>query len=186
MSLSPCCPCCCTAHACRAVAAHDLTVHTLTQCCVCARVASILRLADEAGGAARKGDSRVRGFGGVPTFPVVKRLCVAPFGTGDVPGLSDWIRCACRCDFRNILTVWSVGRRHHKPPLRGGCASGRRGQVAGGAAPGRARKKAIFELTALFQVSMEKWVSARFPTGNTPLAQIRGPCPSLPPCSCGF
>ena len=44
------------------------------QWCACMCAVSILRLAGEAEGAAQKGESRVRAFGGVPTFPVVKRV----------------------------------------------------------------------------------------------------------------
>ena len=43
------------------------------------RAVLILRLAGKAEGAAQKGESRVRAFGGVPTFPVVKRVLRRPW-----------------------------------------------------------------------------------------------------------
>ena len=56
------------------------------------------------------------------------------------PCMHETLRAVSRTLFLGILTDLSVCRRHHKPPLRGGCASGRRGRVAGSAAPDRAKK----------------------------------------------
>ena len=50
-----------------------------------------------------------------------------------------WVLKPYALRFLSILAVLSVDRRHHKPPLRGGGASGRRGQVAGSARPLTAR-----------------------------------------------
>ena len=43
---------------------------------------------------------------------------------------SKGVKCSYRLSHECILAVLSVGTRHHKPPLRGGCASGRRGRGA--------------------------------------------------------
>ena len=86
--------------------------------------------AQRAGAALKKGEKRVRAFGGVYAFPVQNRQLLEV----GVRGMR-W-HYFCR-----VLAILSVHRRHHKPPLRGGRASGRRGQSAGSSAPDRAAKK---------------------------------------------
>ena len=51
---------------------------------------------------------------------------------------------ACRRDFSVILLCLSARTRHRKPPLRGGRASGRRGQGRGGRRPRPRLKKGHF------------------------------------------
>ena len=76
------------------------------------RAVSILQLAGEAEGAAQKGESRVRAFGGVPTFPVVKRVLavLGRFFARERGRLT----CMRRCDFLRISAILSVKTRQRK------------------------------------------------------------------------
>ena len=60
----------------------------------------------------KKGEKRVRAFGGVPVFPLIKLHVRGPLRMA--------IAWCVSCDFCSILAVLSACRRHHKPPLRGG------------------------------------------------------------------
>ena len=76
------------------------------------RAVSSLQLAGEAEGAAQKGKSRVRAFGGVPTFPVVKRVLavLGRFFARERGRLT----CMRRCDFLRISAILSVKTRQRK------------------------------------------------------------------------
>ena len=84
-------------------------------------------------------------------------------------------RCACPCResiFQGKSTSLSVGCRHHKPPLRGGGASGRRGQIAGSAAPDRA-KKTQKNVNTISAAGRRKSAISRKPTEDKPVAFFR-------------
>ena len=76
------------------------------------RAVSILQLAGEAEGAAQKGESPVRAFGGVPTFPVVKRVLavLGRFFARERGRLT----CMRRCDILRISAILSVKTRQRK------------------------------------------------------------------------
>ena len=93
--------------------------------------------------------------------------------------------CVAGAYFPRILTCLRAHTRHHKPPLRGGSASGRRGLGSRGAPPPPARKISefsIFVLTALFAFSKGTPLSEGFGTLDSFFAPVVGLCPSL---ACG-
>ena len=106
----------------------------------------------------------MRGFGGVPAFPVQIQAALVDLTTRADRWFGAIWRSVCAWHarmlcvlcfhilFLAISVVLSVGTRHHKPPLCGGRASGRRGQVAGSAAPGRAAKSPNFCYVSTFHI----------------------------------
>ena len=134
-SVSPCCPCCFSccaspwlAHARALLPAHTHGRSQLTDEATVWLSAHRLRQL----GCAEKRRKMSTWFWRGRHLPRSKARVRGPSGIGGG-------RCGC-VPFCSILVVLSVGRRHNKPPLRGGSASGRRGQVAGSAAPDRAQK----------------------------------------------
>ena len=95
---------------------------------------SILRFAGNTAGAAQKGEYRVRGFGGVLTFPVVKVARVVWRPCSLVPGCAP-LRDTVKVRFPGILAVLCVGTRQRKR-----CAAKKR--AARGPTGQSARKRA--------------------------------------------